>query len=197
MGRSASMRIVLTSLDSGKQQSIWQLCDGLRCKVTVNLVSTRLLLNALQGRRCSRVNTAEDVRVVSRQAAAALAAFLLTRKRPAALWGAEIAFWMCFLEIEQRFSKRRETCSSSRNGDSASFLLYFRPQQLSFHDHCKHVLAPVWIQCSRLWRTLTIVLLWKLPKVCGVVLILVADNVPVRLVGLDALRRQREQLSSL
>lgn len=50
------------------------------------------------------------------------------------------------------------------------------------------------IQRRRLQRTLTTVLLWKLPKVSRVVLILVVDNVPVRLVGLDALRRQQEQV---
>lgn len=188
MGRSASLSIVLTSLDSGKQQSIWQLCDGLRCKVTVNLFSTRLLQNVLQGRRCSRVNPAEDVRVVSKQAAALLAAFLLTRKR-----GAEITFWMC-LKLSNIFPKEEKFAPvlSTVTLHPLTFSLglsscpYMTTVNMSWH------LCEYW-----LWRTLTIVLLWKLPKVCGVVLILVVDNVPVRLVGLDALRRQQEQLSSL
>lgn len=51
-----------------------------------------------------------------------------------------------------------------------------------------------WIQRRRLQRTLTAVLLWKLPKVSRVVLILVVDDVPVRLVGLDALRRQQDRV---
>lgn len=44
-------------------------------------------------------------------------------------------------------------------------------------------------------RFLTIDLLWKLSKVSRIVLILVVDDMPVRLVGLNALRRQCEQIT--
>lgn len=37
-------------------------------------------------------------------------------------------------------------------------------------------------------------LLWKLPKVPGVVLILVVDHVPVRLVGLNALKEKEKHV---
>lgn len=42
---------------------------------------------------------------------------------------------------------------------------------------------------------LTIDLLWKLSKVPGIVLVLVVDDMPVRLVGLNALKRQWKQIT--
>lgn len=40
-------------------------------------------------------------------------------------------------------------------------------------------------------------LLWQLPKVSRVVLILVVDHMPVRPVGLNALKRQKTQVKNL
>lgn len=52
-----------------------------------------------------------------------------------------------------------------------------------------------WIPCTAAARLLTTDLLWKLSKVSGVVLVLVVDDMPVWLVGLNALRRQYKQIT--
>lgn len=64
------------------------------------------------------------------------------------------------------------------------------------HIHCWNALtSPLEVQCAAVSRFIIIMdLLWKLPKVSRVVLILVVDHMPVRLVGLNALRRQKTQV---
>lgn len=55
--------------------------------------------------------------------------------------------------------------------------------------------SPLWIPCTAVARLLTTDLLWKLSKVSRVVLVLVVDDMPVWLVGLNALRRQYKQIT--
>lgn len=130
-----------------------------------------------------------------------LCRFLVTRKHSQSLWGEEITFLDAFPWNWATFFPHT----------SAPVLTTVIVCPLSFRLHLWHPgirrsscpymptvnvsVAPVWTRCRRPGGTLTTVLLWKLPKVSGVVLILVVDNVPVRLVGLDALRRQQKQVS--